>query len=990
MSDAPHIKALQHDSKWTRSETMAPLGLDQERLWLLQQLHPLSSTYNLSFGLHVRGTLRLDHLVKAVDRLVERHEILRSVVQQDEDGRPFCRISSSANVPVQFVDLRQESAIQGSDALRNEIDRSVRRPFDLQTGPVARMLVVQDQTDSYHLIWTAHHSVIDRWSFLQLNRELLGFYHEYAFGKLFVPDSVALPYFDFAVRQRNWLAENKDDLRGFWRNYLKGTPGRIALPYDRSPTSSDRAGAHYSFVVEDTTAHGAIAYARKNRMTLVTLVLGVYAALLFENTGQRDFVIGLPSVARGDPDTHTTVGFLLTNTPIRISIPETPTLASIIAETRRARMEVSGFEETPFGEIIDAVAPKRSADEYPLVQTMLLCVEFEEVLFDYQDGEISVVGVPIGVSPNDITLGFWKAGEHLHGRFEYRTALFFPDTIESMALRLLELLTELAMGRDQVPLWARAEPSGLWVDKSEATAVAETPGSADERIAGDPKREILANVWRKVLGTADVGASSDFFESGGNSFLVLRLVKGLRDHGYSLQVRDVFTDAAFRALAEMLIPIETNEASRSGVVRRAPASPEQVRFLESGARRPELWAHTCIFECRAGADAHRMKAAMATVVAAHPSLTARFSRDEHGWWMETGQVWSWEELDASIAHTAIVERHRSLLEMSTGPLVCATWLSGERPCLAVTASHLIVDGLSWTTFEQELASAYDGNLVEPETASSFDYSSALYRRSFLEEVPFWNKQLAGIQPLSCVLDGPNHFSGEKEQRHHLPFAATSHQYEAEVLTAIATALLPWYSPVVFDIVGLGREPLQRLPNWDPLRSIGNYGCLFPIRLEIAGASLTEDCAAVRQTLRTVPFGGKGYGVLRCGKNADLISDLPAISVNYMGHLRQLTSAHNSIFLARSDVGAYGENDAARSHLINIDVSVDGGITHAWRFNPRIVSEDGVRQVAEHTNRNLLALIDQSGIACKGGRVGLSQHEIDTYFSTLGAQARQAG
>lgn len=451
----------QTPKKWKRSSTKAPLGLDQERLWFLEQLDPGSNTYNISFGLHITGDFSVEMLKLALEKVVVRHEVLRSIVLTNEACQSEVHILSWVEIPINYVDLRSEDVSHRKSALRAEMDRHVERGFDLSRAPLMRILVIQDSENSYYVIETTHHSVIDRWSYVRFNQELLGFYRELAFNVPYTPPGLSVQYSDFAVRQRNWLEENKEKVRRFWSEYLKGASTRGTLPYDYPQENIDRTGAHCNFILNDDVALGVIRYARKNRMTLNSAVIGTYAALLYERTGNRDIVIGLPSVVRNDPTLNNMIGFLLTNIPIRVGIPENPTLASIIRQVRSAIADVFSFLDTPYGEIITAISPKRTVDEYPLIHTMVSSLEFEEELFDYEGGEVSIIQVLDGVSPMDLTLGFWKSGERLrgkfeqegiHGRFEYRTALFHPRTIETLVGRFLELLADVSDNRVDLPI----------------------------------------------------------------------------------------------------------------------------------------------------------------------------------------------------------------------------------------------------------------------------------------------------------------------------------------------------------------------------------------------------------------------------------------------------------------------------------------------------------------------------------------------------------
>src|ERR1700752_3454875 len=59
-------------------QTPAPVSFGQNRLWLLDQLFPGSSAYNLPVALQLRGRLDVTALRESLNEVVRRHEILRT------------------------------------------------------------------------------------------------------------------------------------------------------------------------------------------------------------------------------------------------------------------------------------------------------------------------------------------------------------------------------------------------------------------------------------------------------------------------------------------------------------------------------------------------------------------------------------------------------------------------------------------------------------------------------------------------------------------------------------------------------------------------------------------------------------------------------------------------------------------------------------------------------------------------------------------------
>src|ERR1700716_2639106 len=73
------------------------LSFAQQRLWFLDQLEPGSDEYNVPLGLRLRGALDEGALRRALERVVERHEVLRTSIAS-ERGRARLEIHEAGEL----------------------------------------------------------------------------------------------------------------------------------------------------------------------------------------------------------------------------------------------------------------------------------------------------------------------------------------------------------------------------------------------------------------------------------------------------------------------------------------------------------------------------------------------------------------------------------------------------------------------------------------------------------------------------------------------------------------------------------------------------------------------------------------------------------------------------------------------------------------------------------------------------------------------------
>ncbi len=155
------------ENPWVLNRTergeQLPLSFAQQRLWFLGQMEGGSEAYHIPLRMRMRGALDVAALRRALDRIVARHEVLRTTFAVVE-GEPVQRIQAveQARFELREEDLRERG--ETSDDLARRIEKEVRRPFNLRNGPLIRGQLLQVAEDEHVLVITMHHIVFDEWS----------------------------------------------------------------------------------------------------------------------------------------------------------------------------------------------------------------------------------------------------------------------------------------------------------------------------------------------------------------------------------------------------------------------------------------------------------------------------------------------------------------------------------------------------------------------------------------------------------------------------------------------------------------------------------------------------------------------------------------------------------------------------------------------------------------------------------------------------------
>ena len=113
-----------------------PLSFAQQRLWFLSQFGEAGAAYHIPGGIRLKGALNREALILALDRIVARHEALRTAFAMI-DGQPVQRIAApDSGFALTEHDLRGSAGLEAE--LRRLAAAEAAAPFDLERGPPIR------------------------------------------------------------------------------------------------------------------------------------------------------------------------------------------------------------------------------------------------------------------------------------------------------------------------------------------------------------------------------------------------------------------------------------------------------------------------------------------------------------------------------------------------------------------------------------------------------------------------------------------------------------------------------------------------------------------------------------------------------------------------------------------------------------------------------------------------------------------------------------
>jgi amino acid adenylation domain-containing protein len=403
-----------------------PLTFGQEQLWFIDQLDPGHPTYNIAGSFQIDGPLDPAALGRALDRLVARHEALRTRL-----------VTTEASHPVQVVDPpapgRWDTVELQPDGIQDFIVAEATRPFSLSAGPLFRARLGRLNADRHLLVVSVHHTVFDGWSMGVLVKEVTGLYQEEVTGEPAGLPDLTIQYGDYAVWEHDRLqGQALDDLVGYWRSQLDGVVP-VELPTDRPrPLLEEHDGSVVRLQLDPGLLEGLKAISSQEGTTLFVTLLAAFQVLLHRHARQDDIVTGILSANRTRPDLAALIGYLVNTLPVRSDLSGDPTFTEVVAQVRDTTVAAYTHQDLPFAKMVDALGVDRDPSRAPLAQVLFLHWDNEEtavgaggVDFTVYDGHVDP-----GTAKVDLTFGVGTSANEFEVLAQYATALFDQATME--------------------------------------------------------------------------------------------------------------------------------------------------------------------------------------------------------------------------------------------------------------------------------------------------------------------------------------------------------------------------------------------------------------------------------------------------------------------------------------------------------------------------------------------------------------------------------
>ena len=437
------------DARAQGEPAIHPLTYGQRALWFLDRLAPESAAYNIAAAARVRGPLDVVALRGALADLAARHLVLRSAFEVVDD-QPRQRIAPTIDIDAVF------SVEEASSRSGERLDAEARRPFDLETGPPFRVLLLIHAPGEHSLLLVLHHLVCDFWSLVVLLADLEAFYRVRTGAPSETPRPLTATYADFVRWQARLLVSARGgELQAYWERQLAVPLPRLELPADRPrPAVQTYRGDSVPVEVEPAVASRLTRLCREEGATPFMGLLALFQVLLHRLSGQREVLVGSPTSGRSAAAWAGLAGYFVNPVVLRADLGGDPGFSGFLARVRPTVLAAFEHQDLPFALLAERLQTERDPSRSPVFQAMFILQKAQrpslERLAGFALGEgegrirwagLDFESVRLGFrpAPFDLTLSMAAKREGVSGSLQYNADLFDAGTAQRMARQLATL-----------------------------------------------------------------------------------------------------------------------------------------------------------------------------------------------------------------------------------------------------------------------------------------------------------------------------------------------------------------------------------------------------------------------------------------------------------------------------------------------------------------------------------------------------------------------
>ncbi|MDN3695558.1 amino acid adenylation domain-containing protein [Chryseobacterium tructae] len=445
------------------------LSFAQERLWFIENYEGGTSAYNIPMVFLLDEKTDIEILCKALDAVVMRHEVLRSVIRTTDEGKGW-------QLVINDIPAIHQCEVRTMSELEEKVSRVANKIFRLEEELPIDINIFKLKENNY-LSVVIHHIAFDGWSTDIFLKELISIYHTIKKGKNHELPALKIQYKDFALWQRNYLTGEKLEHQiGYWKNKLSGFQNLDLATDFKRPAQISYEGENIYFSLDAEQTQKLKNLSKDLGVSLYSILLSGYYLMLSAYSGQDDIIVGSPIANRHHAGLEDIIGFFVNTLALRENIDSNQKVKDFISQVAQSVTEAQSYQDLPFEKLVEELGVEKDTSRHPVFQVMFGLQNFGEEISQSENESTLLYpfngNVDYQVAKFDLTTMINDIGHSLQGMFNYAKSVFSKETVQNMLSTYLFLLHQIAEITDKqeliiseldlIPEEQHTEISNLW------------------------------------------------------------------------------------------------------------------------------------------------------------------------------------------------------------------------------------------------------------------------------------------------------------------------------------------------------------------------------------------------------------------------------------------------------------------------------------------------------------------------------------------------
>lgn len=499
-----------------------------------------------------RGEIDKASMSAAVQVMIQRNPTL-TIRFMESKGKILQQLTPIGMFHVDSIELLDGE--DSSDAAR----RYVERPFDMVHDPMFRVgMTDADESETRHLVSVVHHALADGYANALITRTLSELYNQIESGErpeIHDPSKALDGYRDFCIQtsSREDEEESEDEV-GIGRTLVSAFP--LCDEQENSQEKIDFQMRNISIPSDLRTKLEA--FGRKHTINLMTVSITAAQILIKKTHPEETGVIGCPISSRMSESSLDLISNMTVELPFVQDFQDSESLLAVMKRVQRDLLGRLNVTPEPLESLIER-------GHLPARGRRRLRLPFSVGVYEFKSG-LDLTGVKTTRDFDShenpfigMALRILHDEDKMEVEYEYDRSMVGDRRASELADAYVTIIRamceEPTKSFDQISIESTLR-DGM---RLHTTNDAKTPEQGSTKNESPTMLEvILASHWTKILKISQIGRRDRFFELGGSSLQLIRLIDSVGDTiGRQITLSDFIGDPTLMELAELL----TSESS---------------------------------------------------------------------------------------------------------------------------------------------------------------------------------------------------------------------------------------------------------------------------------------------------------------------------------------------------------------------------------------------------------------------------------------------